>query len=68
MDTPVSTAYPKWQYHASEPARLVNNAEEEKALGPGWVDNPAIAGNAKPTAKKEEAEDKTEKKAARAGS
>jgi len=32
-DQTASTAYPKWQYHATEPAKMVNSADEEKKLG-----------------------------------
>lgn len=35
-------AYPKWKYHAFEEERLVENAAEEKALGPGWYDRPDL--------------------------
>ena len=36
-------AYPKWKYHATEMARMVNDASEEAALGEGWGDSPIIA-------------------------
>src|SRR3569833_3201182 len=32
--------YPKMKYHAKHGARTVNNAEEEQALGSGWVKHP----------------------------
>ena len=35
--------YPRWRYHATKPATLVQNDKEEKALGAGWVDNPGQA-------------------------
>jgi hypothetical protein len=31
-----SQTYPRWAYHATEPARLVASDEEALALGPGW--------------------------------
>ena len=33
--------YPKWKYHATQPARIVASPEAETALGDGWVDSPA---------------------------
>lgn len=32
--------YPTWKYKKDEEAKIVNNAAEEKALGPGWFDTP----------------------------
>jgi hypothetical protein len=32
--------YPKYLYHATEPARIVNNYEEHEALGEGWSEEP----------------------------
>jgi hypothetical protein len=32
--------YPTWRYHATEPARIVNTIEEDRALGSGWADTP----------------------------
>lgn len=32
--------YPRWRYHASKPAQLVQNPQEDKALGEGWADSP----------------------------
>lgn len=29
-------AYPSWRYHDTEPARIVQTAEEDAALPPGW--------------------------------
>jgi hypothetical protein len=42
----VHQEYPKALYHATEPARLVQNAEEHAALGPAWSEAPggAVAG------------------------
>ncbi len=34
----MDSSYPKWKYHAKEQATIVQNAEEEKALGRGWHD------------------------------
>lgn len=33
--------YPKAKYHATKEPALVNNAEEEVALGDGWENTPA---------------------------
>lgn len=35
------SSYPKWVYHRSEPARVVEDAVEQLALGEGWVESPA---------------------------
>jgi hypothetical protein len=35
-----SQTWPHWAYHATEPARVVANAEEALALGPGWSATP----------------------------
>ena len=32
--------FPKWKYHRTEPACTVDDAEQEAALGDGWVDTP----------------------------
>ena len=32
--------FPKWKYHATLPARIVANYEEEEALGDEWADRP----------------------------
>ena len=32
--------YPKWKYHAIEPACVVDSEEAEKALGKGWFNHP----------------------------
>jgi hypothetical protein len=32
--------FPKWKYHRTEPACTVGDAEQEAALGDGWVDTP----------------------------
>lgn len=33
-------AYPKWKYHDTEPACVVDDEEAELALGDGWRDTP----------------------------
>lgn len=33
--------YPKWKYHASQPAKIVQTQQQESALGAGWTDSPA---------------------------
>ncbi|GEM_PF-2412644 len=32
--------FPKWKYHVDGQSKIVQNAEEEKALGKGWYNNP----------------------------
>jgi hypothetical protein len=32
--------YPKWKYHRNKAGAVVDNPEEEAALGPGWADAP----------------------------
>lgn len=34
-------SYPKWLYHKTEPAKIVQNEAEETKLGIGWADTPA---------------------------
>lgn len=34
-------SYPKWLYHRTEPARIVNNPAEHAALPAGWAETPA---------------------------
>lgn len=36
----VNLEYPKAKYHRTEGVRRVDTPEEDKALGPEWVDNP----------------------------
>jgi hypothetical protein len=31
--------YPAWRFHPKHPARIVNTAAEDQALGKGWVDS-----------------------------
>ena len=38
--------YPKWVYHATEAARVVEDPAEHLALGPEWVESPADVGTA----------------------
>jgi hypothetical protein len=33
--------YPKWLYHKTEEAKIVQSAEEHKKLGPDWKESPA---------------------------
>jgi hypothetical protein len=41
QNTPyVYQEFPKWKYHPTLKARIVQNAEEEKALGKGWYNRP----------------------------
>src|SRR6185295_20156862 len=35
--------YPKWKYHATEQALIVDDLDAEEALGEGWFDTPAEA-------------------------
>jgi hypothetical protein len=37
------TEFPKWKYHAMQIPLIVQNADEERALGAGWADAPIIA-------------------------
>jgi hypothetical protein len=37
------TEFPKWKYHASEKALIVDDQAAEEALGLGWFDTPAEA-------------------------
>lgn len=34
--------YPKWIYHPSLPARVVQSIEEQTAAGPEWKESPAL--------------------------
>lgn len=34
--------YPKWLYHKTEPAKIVQNKEEHESLGKGWEETPAV--------------------------
>lgn len=38
--------HPKWKYHATLPALMVDNEAAEEALGLGWFDTPAEAADA----------------------
>ena len=33
---------PTWLYHKTQPPRIIATQAEYDALGPGWVDTPAI--------------------------
>lgn len=35
--------YPKWLYHRTEPAVIVNDPDEQSALGDGWGEAPFVA-------------------------
>lgn len=35
--------FPKWRYHATKQALIVDDREAEEALGFGWFDTPAEA-------------------------
>jgi hypothetical protein len=35
-------AYPKWRYHATKEACIVDTPEQERALGAGWADRPDL--------------------------
>jgi hypothetical protein len=39
-ETYVYQEFPKWKYHPTQPAKIVKNSEEEKALGKGWYNTP----------------------------
>lgn len=41
MEPYVYQAFPKWKYHRTEAAKVVNDPAEEMALGEGWYDSPA---------------------------
>ena len=34
--------FPKWKYHRTEPAVIVDNPQAEADLGEGWADSPAV--------------------------
>jgi hypothetical protein len=36
----MSDQYPKWKYNRKLGGKIVHNAEEEKALGDSWYDDP----------------------------
>jgi hypothetical protein len=37
----MTVQYPKWLYHATETARIVQDPGEQMELGAGWYDSPA---------------------------
>lgn len=37
---PAVQTHPKWKYHPTEPACVVETVEEEARLGEDWVDSP----------------------------
>jgi len=40
--------FPKWKYHRHKGSQVVQNADEEKALGWGWKDRPITPSNPSP--------------------
>ncbi len=38
--TEMAENYPKWLYHRTEQAVIVNNPDEQEALGKGWAEAP----------------------------
>ena len=38
--------FPKWKYHPSKEPVVVQNADEESALGRDWFDRPDLAAEA----------------------
>ena len=38
--------FPKWKYHPTLDGKIVQNAQEERALGKGWYNTPAEAAKA----------------------
>jgi hypothetical protein len=44
--------YPRWMFHRAKPMALVQNPEEEAALGPEWSRVPIPAGAALPAGEK----------------
>lgn len=43
-------AYPKWLYHATEPAQIVPDEAAHAAAGDGWYESPADVPAAEPIA------------------
>jgi hypothetical protein len=41
--------FPKWKYHPERGGKIVQNAEEEKALGEGWYNTPNFPAPPKPS-------------------
>lgn len=39
LQKPPHAEFPKMKYHPDQPATIVNDAEQEKKLGSGWVDS-----------------------------
>jgi outer membrane biosynthesis protein TonB len=39
-------SFPKWKYHRTQPACIVQDEIEEVNLGPGWVDHPSLLNDA----------------------
>jgi hypothetical protein len=49
MSEYVYQEFPKWKYHPEKGGKIVQNAEEEKALGEGWYNTPAFPEPPKPS-------------------
>lgn len=47
LQKPPRTEFPKMKYHPDQPATIVNDAEQEKKLGEGWVETLADLPDAK---------------------
>lgn len=58
--------FPKWRYHATKQAMIVDDADAEEALGLGWFDTPAEALAASVAEKHEDEYDDNDKAAAEA--
>jgi hypothetical protein len=50
MSEYVYQEFPKWKYHPQKGGKIVQNAEEEKALGGGWYNTPNFPAPPKPSA------------------
>lgn len=55
------SSYPKWLYHPTKEARIVADEAAHQALGPEWVESPALL------PPPEEPEEKPEPKPAKKG-
>jgi hypothetical protein len=49
MSEYVYQEFPKWKYHPKLGGKIVQNAEEEKALGEGWYNTPNFPPPPKPS-------------------
>lgn len=41
--------FPKWKYHPEKGGKIVQNSEEERALGEGWFNTPKFPPPPKPS-------------------